>query len=319
MHLIPDFSSWAAPHGPAAMLRALWSRLTASLPHLSLIAVVAGLIWRAALVAEPAGLLVHVPYPAAVSPPPAGELVILSANLKHDFPLYREMEARLEAFAQLVESQKADVLLLQEVARTADFDAAAWLHDRLGMAYVYARANGHRDGIGFEEGSAVFSRFPIGAPEVRDLTGGESLFSRRIGLNASVLLPNGTIEVFSVHLGLGSGGNRSQIERLLEWAGGQPAGVLAVIGGDFNAGHQTERIKAVRSKWTDAFYAGGSVGTAVTHVLAAPWGTPLRAHRLDYVFLQNGGTGWQVGSAEHLASAPIPHSDHRAVVVRLRK
>jgi exonuclease III len=48
----------------------------------------------------------------------------------------------------MVESEAADIVLLQEVARTTKLKVDEWLAERLGMGYVYARANGHEPGIG---------------------------------------------------------------------------------------------------------------------------------------------------------------------------
>ena len=53
-------------------------------------------------------------------------MTVISANLWHDFPRHRGLQKRLEAFAQLVESKKADLVLLQEVARTKSFYADDW-------------------------------------------------------------------------------------------------------------------------------------------------------------------------------------------------
>ena len=54
-------------------------------------------------------------------------LTIISANMWHDWPQRRRAEERLEAFANLVDEHKADVLLLQEVARTTNFWTDRWL------------------------------------------------------------------------------------------------------------------------------------------------------------------------------------------------
>ncbi len=72
-----------------------------------------------------------------------GQLTVLSANLWHDWPRFRRIKERLEDFARLAEREQADVILLQEVARTRAIRADEWLADRLGMVSVYSRANGH--------------------------------------------------------------------------------------------------------------------------------------------------------------------------------
>jgi hypothetical protein len=146
-------------------------------------------------------------------------LTVISANLWHDWPKHRRALERLEAFARLVEEHQADVLLLQEVARTKAFWSDQWLAQRLGMAYVYSRANGHLAGIGFEEGLAVFSRYPLNQPLLHQLSPAENRFSRRLALGAQITSPCGDLQVFSVHLGLTGKQNSDQTEKLSNWAG----------------------------------------------------------------------------------------------------
>ena len=54
-------------------------------------------------------------------------MTVISANLWHDFPRHRGLQKRLESFAELVESEKADLVMLQEVSRTKSFYADEWL------------------------------------------------------------------------------------------------------------------------------------------------------------------------------------------------
>ena len=106
---------------------------------------------RVLAVAEPAGRLSWRATPSQPVLKECGMLTVLSANLWHDWPRRRGWPQRLEALAQLVEAEGADIVLLQEVARTPALRADEWLARRLGMAYAYARANGHEAAIGFEE------------------------------------------------------------------------------------------------------------------------------------------------------------------------
>jgi endonuclease/exonuclease/phosphatase family metal-dependent hydrolase len=124
------------------------------------------------------------------------DITVVSANLWHDWPRHRDMVERLEAFARLVEAEGADILLLQEVTRTPDLWVDEWLARRLGMAYVYARANGHQRGIGFEEGVAIFSRYPLRAPEVRQLSSPANPFVSRVALRTTIELQIGYLVAF---------------------------------------------------------------------------------------------------------------------------
>jgi endonuclease/exonuclease/phosphatase family metal-dependent hydrolase len=157
-------------------------------------------------------------------------LTVLSANLHHDWPRHRQIQQRLEALSQLIEKEGVDLALLQEVSRTQTFHADRWLSDRLGMAYVYTRANGHEGGIGFEEGLAIYSRYPLKSPTLTELTP-VMPFTRRIGLGAQMETARGSLPVFSVHLGVVPGQNSNQLKQLRQWIGSQTGDKAALIGG----------------------------------------------------------------------------------------
>lgn len=245
------------------------------------------------------------------------QLAVISANLWHDFPHYRRMESRLEAFASLVEDHQAEVLLLQEVSRTTHLWTDQWLAKRLGMAYVYSRANGHLGGIGFEEGLAVFSRYPLSQPVLRQLSPGENRFSRRLALGTQVNSPCGNLLAFSVHLGLTRRGNFEQVTKLSQWIGNISRGMTALVGGDFNTGERSKQIKTLQGKWLDTFRQLNPFADGTTHELRWPWGKPFRRDRLDYIFLKAREDHWKVLEARHLVTPGLLHSDHRAVLLRL--
>ena len=243
-------------------------------------------------------------------------VTVISANLWHDFPKYRRTMERLEAFVRLVEEHQADVLLLQEVARTTHFWVDQWLARRLGMAYVYSRANGHLGGIGFEEGLAVFSRYPLSQPALRQLSPAENRFSRRLALGTQVNSPCGNFLAFSVHLGLIGKQNSEQSVKLSDWVGDISKGMAALVGGDFNAGEGSRQIKKLQQKWLDTFRQLNPFTDGTTHELRWPWGQPFRRDRLDYIFLKARENCWKVLEARHLETPGAPHSDHRAVLLK---
>jgi len=268
-------------------------------------------------VAEPAGRISLRSEPYPVPAEGCGVFTVLSANLWHDWPRFRGLEKRLESFAELVESEGADLILLQEVARTQSFEADKWLADRLKMAYVYSRANGSRK-IGFEEGLGVFSRFPLKRlPHVRQMGRTCNPFSRRLALGVEVDTPCGEIMAFSTHLGLLRKQNAHQLRELRGWVNQITAGRSAIIAGDFNAPEHTHQIQHVRSFWLDTFREIHEHGRATTHEIRWPWGGAFLSHRLDYIFLQPGQPSWQVISVSHVDAPGGPHSDHRAVLARL--
>ncbi len=278
------------------------------------------LLTKIAAVKEPTRRLIYYATPVARSEnQPCRPITIISANLWHDWPWHRQLFTRLSAFAGLVESEAADIVLLQEVARTAKLKVDEWLAERLGMGYVYARANGHESGIGFEEGLAVFSRFPLEMPRGYQL--GESAFqmARRMALGTNVKTPCGNLMVFSVHLGITTKDNHNQLVRLRDWVGSITQEQTALIGGDFNAHENRSQIHHIQSQWLDIYRHKNPESDGTTHELRCPWGKPLLRQRLDYLFMQRGIGHWNVLDTQHLG-APVGkgiHSDHRAVMARL--
>ena len=255
------------------------------------------------------------PYPIPAEG--CGVMTVISANLWHDFPRYRDLQKRLESFAELVESEKADLVLLQEVARTQSLYSDEWLGKRLQMAHVYTRANGSRK-LGFEEGLGVYSRFPMKKlPFVRQMSQAYNPFSRRVALGVEVDTPCGEIVAFSAHLGLARKQNAKQLRELHGWVHELSSGRSAIIAGDFNAPEHTHQIKNVRSYWQDTFREIYEHGHASTHEIKWPWGGAFLSQRLDYIFLQPGEPSWQVVDVKHIDAHDGPHSDHRAVLARL--
>jgi endonuclease/exonuclease/phosphatase family metal-dependent hydrolase len=268
-------------------------------------------------VAEPAGRVTFQSQPYPVPVEGCNVFTVLSANLWHDWPRFRGLEKRLESFAQLIEAEKADLILLQEVARIPSLKADEWLAQRLQMAYVYSRANGSTK-IGFEEGLGVFSRFPLKRlPFVRHMGRTCNPFVRRLALGVEVDTPCGEIMAFSTHLGLMHKQNAHQLRELHGWVKQITSGRSAIIAGDFNAPEHTHHIKHIRSFWRDTFREIHQHGHAATHEIRWPWGGAILSHRLDYIFLQPGQPEWQVVDVQHLQAADKPHSDHHAVLARL--
>lgn len=243
-----------------------------------------------------------------------GLLTVMSANLWHDWPFRRRLPHRLEAFAQLVEKERADIVLLQEVLRSPQIQVDDWLGKRLGMAFVYSRVNGDEQAIGFEEGLAVMSRYPIAAPQLKNLDGGAGL-CRRMALAVEILSPLGNVWAVSVHLGIFRKRNHSQWRALSRWVAELGNDLSALIGGDFNAHENSMPIRQAQGMWIDTYRSVNPEGDGTTHGLRLPWGDTLR-RRLDYIFLRQGAHQWRVADSSHILPAHEPHSDHCAVLTR---
>jgi len=245
-------------------------------------------------------------------------VAILTANLWHDWPRQRKFRERLECFVELVQKEAVDILLLQELARIKDFKTDEWLADQLGMAYVYSRANGHASEIGFEEGLAVFSRFPINKPRLVQLSDHKNPFVRRIALGTSIEVYGGNLLAFTVHLGINGRQNESQFCRLINWVEEQSGSVPAVIGGDFNARENTSQIRHAQNSWQDSFREINPDDDGFTHEIQWPWGGTLTRSRLDYLFLRKGKIPWRVDEARHIETDDCSVSDHKPVLIKAR-
>lgn len=268
-------------------------------------------------VAEPEGRVTFQSEPHSIPKEQGNVFTVLSANLWHDWPRFKDLEKRLEAFAKLVEHEAVDLILLQELARIPSFKSDHWLSERLKMAFVYSRANGSEK-IGFEEGLGVFSRFPLKRlPFVRQMGRSCNPFVRRLALGAEVDTPFGEIMAFSAHLGLIHRQNARQLNELHGWVNEITGERSAIVAGDFNAHEHTHQIKRVRSYWVDAFREIYQHGHAATHEIRWPWGAAFLSRRLDYIFLHPGEPQWQVIDVDHVDADDGPHSDHRAVLARL--
>lgn len=304
----------------APALHPIWPKIAQLLRHLLRLPGAASLqplVRKIRAVAQPGGPIVLRQQPVRLRVE-GRPLTVLSANLWHDWPRHRRQRERLEQFARLVEREAVDIALLQEVSRQRDLHADRWLAERLGMAYAYARANGHQDAIGFEEGVAVFSRFPLRHAALHHLGSGRTPFSRRLALGASLDTPYGSLDVFSVHLGLLPWQNVDQVNQLLAWVGASADRALpAFIGGDFNAGENSSQVGHAQQQWLDLFRHHNPHQDGTTHELCGPSGIPLSRRRLDYLFLAQNDHNWQVLDAQHLNAPGGPHSDHRAVLARL--
>jgi endonuclease/exonuclease/phosphatase family metal-dependent hydrolase len=139
-----------------------------------------------------------------------------------------------EAVATVIEGQRADVVLLQEVGRgwpiSATTDLCQWFARRLGMRLVWGPA---ADG---QFGNAVLTRLPVRASGTGRLPQGDGPMVRGY-VWARVEVGGGrTLDAWSTHLQHRSDQTSTrlaQIETLLRAWSGAPN---TVIGGDMNAG-----------------------------------------------------------------------------------
>jgi endonuclease/exonuclease/phosphatase family metal-dependent hydrolase len=119
---------------------------------------------------------------------------------------------------------------------------------------------------------------------------------------------------FSTHLGLLPANNILQIEHLQKWVSEISGDRPALIGGDFNAHESTEQIEQISRQWIDTFRWLHPEKQVSSHTLRWPWGSPLRSHRLDYLFFKPQPSPWIILEASYLEHGSDPYSDHKALI-----
>ena len=253
--------------------------------------------------------------PRQMSTTESRSITVISANLWHDFPRFRRLHQRIDDFADLASHEKADIVLLQEASRTRSWDVTRRLADRLNMAFVYVRANGDHQ-IGFEEGLAVLSRFPIRNQQLIPLSQKRDGFVHRLALAAEVETPWGMLTAVSAHLSVFSKPNKIQFTALQQAIAELSTENPVILGGDFNADEINTRIPKKNLTLIDTFRAVNGNANGITHILRLPWGSVLKKRRLDYIFLNSGIRGIKILDVHHYFDKLNPLSDHAFVIAR---
>jgi endonuclease/exonuclease/phosphatase family metal-dependent hydrolase len=256
----------------------------------------------------------------------AGQIRVVNLNMLHGWPRFELLDERVEHIASELARLNPDVVLLQEVPFRAGVvpQAVVRIADRLGSSLVYQRANGFGRLIGFEEGEAVLSRFPVISWEVHCLRPQPSPFERRIVLRVELQTDRGRLEVYCTHLS--DKPRRTRLRR------GQAGDLIAfvqesrryrelpvILGGDFNAGPGSGVYQLLRqSGFQDAGLSAG-VATCCIDDLRDPAEAP--EERIDYLFLR----GLEVLEARLLFDRPFPvrdgalwASDHLGLLIDCR-
>ena len=255
----------------------------------------------------------------------AGPLRILSLNMLHGFPYFKDLSQRVSLIAGEIARLDADVVLLQEVPWTKRTGSVAEaLAQKLGYNYLYYRANGNRKLVFFEEGEAILSRFPLKDVVFSELQPRAGFFESRVVLGASAVSPSGEVRLFVAHLtDKAPQVNEGQAEALRSFVDAQ-AGGFAIVAGDFNAQEDSTQIKLLASTWTDSYRTlhPGDAGLTccIDHLNAGP--TEPLEERIDYVFLVH--PSGKITSAEHVFYHPFEvtggwqwASDHTGLMVEI--
>jgi endonuclease/exonuclease/phosphatase family metal-dependent hydrolase len=240
--------------------------------------------------------------PAAPAEAEERPLRLVTFNVLHGGPWSSftgddlQLESRLALIIEGLRALDPDVVALQESPITRRRgDVAARIAQALGLVHVHARATERVfplrvlgrlivGALGFVEGPAILSRFPIAATEVYDLPRCQRWFDPRVALRADIQTPAGVVAVFSAH----TSRDDCQTRRVAELAG-EPNGRPAVVMGDFNTGETAPALGAFREHgFVDLFRAANpdTPGLTVWQRIEAPSPTVFR--RVDYVFVRAG-------------------------------
>jgi endonuclease/exonuclease/phosphatase family metal-dependent hydrolase len=232
-------------------------------------------------------------------------LRLLDFNVLHGYSHFPDQDRRAELSIRAIAALQPDVIVLQEAWHTRRHgDFVARLAEALDMDSAFARANGNVERLGFEEGEAILSRYPIVQAARLSLEPRKPFYERRVALTCVLDLGGGeTFTVVGTHLD----------NRKLATANAQaaylagriePLGRL-ILAGDLNAPSGSPAVAAFeRLELTDVLPGG------IDHVLA-PTGSP-----------------WQVVSAawrlrsddvERLIGTPATISDHPGILVELTR
>jgi endonuclease/exonuclease/phosphatase family metal-dependent hydrolase len=258
----------------------------------------------------------------------AGPLRVVSLNMLHGFPDFKDLSVRMGLIAQEIRRLDADVVLLQEVPWTVRTgNVAKALAGELGYNYLYYRSEGNKWLIFFEQGEAILSRYPLIDPLFTSLSPRVNLFEMRVALEAVALTPWGPVTFADTHLtDQAPQKNLGEAQSLRSFVEAQP-GNLKVVAGDFNAREDSPQIRLLSDVWSDAFRVAHPVETGLTCCIddlkAAP-GEPLE-ERIDYIFLAgSSGSAGRVISLRKVFDEPFPHggewqwaSDHVGLMLEL--
>lgn len=223
-------------------------------------------------------------------------LRVMSYNIKH-----AELSS-LEAIAEIVLDDGADLVALQEVDKDAPRSGVVHQSYRLGQ--LTGMASSFRAAIplpdGGEYGLAVLSRYPILSSEKLEMTSGSE---QRILVVWRIALPTGEIAFANTHFGLTPTERASQADETAAMLIDEPRAILL---GDFNEEPGGAVETTLSALLTDVWPIAGDGSAGHTIPSAAP------DRRIDYIFV---ASGWSSPFDARVIETTA--SDHRPLSVSL--
>jgi endonuclease/exonuclease/phosphatase family metal-dependent hydrolase len=271
--------------GPRPADRADWTPAFAGL-GLMILPVIALIGWR-----EPIAISGSLP------------VRIMSYNLHSGFDVAGRLD--LEAIAQTIESEQADVIALQEVSRgwliDGSVDMLAWLSQRSNMPYVWGPT---ADPFW---GNAILSRYPIKDVQLYAMPNNDVVRPRRGFIVATIDLGDQALRVITTHLHhVGEDGELRvpQVQAILAAWANQPA---TIILGDLNARPEAIEMQMMRDAGLIDSFMAAEQGNDLT------FGSNQPDRRIDYIY----HTRDLITRDLHVN--PSTASDHRGLAVTIAK
>ena len=254
-------------------------------------------------------------------------LRVVTYNLLHDGPGSgfligdTQLEERLEITIRELKRLDPDIVVVQEASESRRHGHVPdRLARALGFQVVFAPATEHLFGagvlariivgvLGFKEGSAVLSRFPIVASEVYELPRCTSWIDRRILLRADLQTPGGLLHLFSTHT---ARGDECQVDRVGDIVRAHQAVGPSVLVGDFNMPESAQELARLRGDggFVDAFRRANPAATGSTVWQRIRTAESTATRRVDFVWLLNGkGSNLTVRSSQVVLDQPERLSD----------
>lgn len=232
-------------------------------------------------------------------------LRVLTYNLLHDgggsgfLDGQTHLTDRLEMAISELKALDPDIVAVQEASDSRRHgNVPDRLARALGFHVVFAPATEHLFGLrlldrlvvsllGFKEGSAILSRFPIVASEVYELPRCLRWIERRILLRAELSTLWGPLQIFSTHT---ARGDECQMERVGEIVRDRLSAGPSLLMGDFNTPETSKVLTTLREEagFVDAFRTANpeAQGPTVWQHIEVPTSTVSR--RVDFILLLNG-------------------------------
>ena len=241
------------------------------------------------------------------------------------------LERRLAMVVEQLRQIDADVIGVQEASTGRDRgDVAARLAAALGYGWVRAPAGWRwvpwlvHGALGFDEGPAVLSRFPILSSQATALAPC-GLGYRRMVVCARVVSPDGPLDACSAHTSSSACEHRSLTAALRQRDGAVPLLLL----GDLNARPDRRSIHGLERKLglVDAFATANPGAPGFTVWQSPRESRPTATRRVDYVLARPAANGaLRVAASWIVLRAPgrgpdlrmLWPSDHYGVLAELR-